>query len=49
MPAAYEAIKLSLRRSHPDWPIEKVKSVAAATYIKRSKNRSKAARALHHG
>lgn len=35
MPKMYDSIKKSLRKSHPSWPLSKVKSVAAATYEKR--------------
>jgi len=37
MPAGYEKIKRSLRKSHPKWSAEKVKEVAARTWNKMKK------------
>jgi hypothetical protein len=37
MPAGYEKIKKSLKKSHPNWSSDKVKEVAAKTWNKKKK------------
>lgn len=47
MPKDYEAIRDSVRKQHPDWPLAKVKTVAAKITNKRRKKAGRPAARFH--